>query len=126
MTKRATFEPVGELAKRLLGTSNSSSGFIPQVQNKVYGKAIKHVGLDTDQLAVTSYLDKDLITNAVKMIFQAIADICLACNDLVLDMGFIKIDIINKRLKFIYSEEILKVVTSEKFEREVERVYQDS
>lgn len=94
----------------------------PSDQNKVYQNAIHCVDLDLERLAVGAYLDLSVVKSAVKALFQAVADACLKCNDLSLSFEVVQIDIIDKRLKYSFSNEIAAKVQSEEFERGVKSV----
>ena len=97
----------------------------PSDQNKVYQNAIRCVDLDPERLAVGAYLDLAVTKSAVKALFQAVADVCLKCNDLALSFEVAYIDITDKQLKYSFGPEIAAKVQSEEFERGVAIFYPD-
>lgn len=105
--------------KRLLGTDEPAIFQTPSDQNKVYQNAVRCVDLDVERVALGAYLDTAVVKSAIKAIFQAIADTCLQCHDLVLAFDIAHIEVTSKRLKCTFGKEIAAKVQSEQFEKNV-------
>ena len=90
-------------------------------QNSIFQKGFRMVYCNPVPIAAGCLLGKDVVTDALNTIFQAIIDLVKYNKDLILQFGFGNIQVIGRSLKAVFTQNFAESIKDKQFENTMKR-----